>query len=173
LAAVRHRSSPGNTLKVPSPEMARSGAFRRASAPAMKTDDMGPGVTSFRQHRSSRSSSTGAIRPDTASPLPPWGSAGPSRYGRECITSCPVRTTPHNTSWGGCTRVAVQEKEGIESNRCSLGNPLDRSWSYKSCDNRAKQMNSTVPNPGPRGVSAAPVLLGRCRGNEIRHVHFA
>lgn len=173
LAAVRHRSSPGNTLKVPSPEMARSGAFRRTSAPVMKTDDMGLGVSSSRQHRSSRSSSTGAIRPDTAPPLPPWGSGGPSRYGRECITSCPVRTTPHKTSWGGCTRVAVQEKEGFESNRCSLGNPFDRSWLYKSCDNHAKQMNSTVPNPGPRGVSAAPVLLGRCRGNESRHVHFA
>merc|ERR1711988_568967 len=104
----------------------------------------------------------GARRSDPLPKLPQWGSADcAKRPGiRDCMTSPPVRTTPHNTSWGGCARVGVQEKEGFESHRCSFGNPLDRSWLYESGDNMkqlaVQKMNGTVPHPAPRSDSAAP-----------------
>jgi hypothetical protein len=178
LAAVRQRTSPEKNLKVPSPHMAQSGAFRRKSAPEPaldSIDERNSTVGSDRQSRKGRSSSTGGIRQNNSSPLPQWGSGAPSRYGRECMTSPPVLTTPHNTSWGGCNRVGAQEKEGFESTRCSFGNPLDRSWLYenRSTNIAPQKIKSTVPHPVPRGVSAAPVLLGRGPGNEPRHVHFA
>lgn len=182
LAAVRQKASPEKNLKVPTPQLGRSGATRRVSAPDAMLEscsNRSSAVSDARLNRSSRSSSTGAVRSNniSSSPLPQWGSGAPSRYGRECITSCPVRTTPHNTSWGGCAHVAAQEKSGFESNRCSFGNPLDRSWLHSSTEHRAKNFNpqklsSLVQNP-THGVSAAPVLLGRCRSNETRHVHFA
>lgn len=178
LSAIRQKSSPGKYLQVPTPQMSRSGAFRRSGAPHSRSRS--PLDNGSRQHRS-RSSSTGALRANTShdplNGLPAWGSGGPSKYGRECMTSPPVRKTPHNTSWGGCTRVGAQEKEGFESNRCSFGNPLDRSWLYESRDSTGQpavqKKNSTIPHPAPRGVSAAPVLLGRCRGNDSRRVKFA
>jgi hypothetical protein len=119
--------------------------------------------------------SPGAGRRTGSVPLPEWGSASASsRYGlRACITSAAEMgkfgRTPHNTTWGGCGTVPVKEKEGIESNRCSLGNPLNRSWRY---ENSAPQR---TPGDGP------PMLLGRRSsheapplvGNDKRHVHFA
>jgi hypothetical protein len=184
LAAIRQKAFPEKHLQVPSPQLARSSASRPRRASVSVSDATMEGSRNRvvdsppSPPPQKRARSTGSLRASPSTPpLPAWGSGGPSRYGRECITSCPVRTTPHNTSWGGCTRAAVQEKEGIESNRCSLGNALDRSWLYESCDNMkrnsSQKMNYAVPRPGPRGASEAPVLLGRCRGNETRHVHFA
>jgi hypothetical protein len=166
LAAVRQKGSPcavrqSGTLQIP--HVPRSGAFRRRSAPEFTQNAKNSPRTG--SQRSTRRSSDGALRPTSSrSPLPEWGSAASSRSGiRECMTSCPVRTTPHNTSWGGCTSVAVTDKDGLESTRCSLGNPLDRSWLYENRLRDAGQPNlkNCIQNSAALGTPAAPVLLGR------------
>jgi hypothetical protein len=102
-----------------------------------------------------RRRSAGATRSEE--PLPPWGSAEAS-WGRHCITSASEASKyvqmPHNTSWVGCSAVLPPpEKEGMESNRCSPGNPFDRSWRYE----KPPLQPTSSPTPPPR----APVLLGR------------
>jgi len=140
-----------NAKRVPgTPQMPKPSEFRRRPRSASLSSPTHPGAKTRRR-------STGAIR--SAEPLPAWGSAeGSSRYGvRQCITSASdtwkCARTPHNTASGGCSTVPVTEKEGVESNRCSPGNPLDRSWLYE---------NSTLqPSFSPAPRPQAPVLLGR------------
>jgi len=139
--------TPQNAKRVPeTPQMPKSKEFRRRPRSASLTSPTHPGAKTRRR-------SAGAVR--SAEPLPAWGSAEAS-WGRQCITSASdtgkCARTPHNTSWGGCSTVPVTEKEGMESNRCSPGNPFDRSWLYEK---------STVqPSFSPASPPQAPVLLG-------------
>jgi hypothetical protein len=125
-----------------SPQMPKSDGFRRRPRSASLPSPARPGA--------------GAARSEE--PLPLWGSAEAS-WGRHCITSASeawkYARTPHNTSGGGCSAVPPpSEKEGMESNRCSPGNPFDRSWRYEKAPTIQPPC---CPTPPPR----APVLLGR------------
>jgi len=169
----------------PTSHMGRSGALGKTSSPfaspggEQRSRSPSPNRTTggTRRDASHRSASSGA-KPLAWStgPLPQWGSGGPSRYGRDCMTAPPTnRTTPHNTSWGGCAPPAVAGKDGFESTRSSLGNPLDRSWLNKAPQRgnaQLQKVNGGHHIPAPASVSAAPVLLGRTRGRDDRHVHF-
>jgi hypothetical protein len=177
--------------KVPeSPQMPKMDSFQRTNL-RLKTSSLVPGRSPNQTpdatlHRSKRCGSAGALARQALSParvpdlpdLPEWGSASSSRYGRECMTSPPVRMTPHNTSWGGCSAVPVQGTAGFESIRCSANNPLDRSWRYElhkpRSDLKIGSMTSQKQSPAVPANPAAPVLLGRTSWTrpDKRHVHF-
>jgi len=162
LAHIRRKGvqKPETAKGVPqTPQMPKSGEFRRRPRSASVSSPAHPGAKTRRR-------SAGAIR--SPEPLPAWGSVeASSRYGfRQCITSASdtwkCARTPHNTSWGGCSPpVPVTEKEGMESNRCSPGNPFDRSWRYEKSTLQPK----SSPSPPPQ----APILLGRTSLSQQGH----
>jgi len=147
--SVRNTATPQTTKRVANaPQMPKSDGFRRRPRSASLRSPVHPGAKTRRR-------SAGAARSEE--PLPPWGSAEAS-WGRHCITSASEASkyvkTPQTTSWGGFSAVSPPpEKEGMESNRCSPGNPFDRSWRYE----QPTLQPTSSPTPPPR----APVLLGR------------